>query len=56
MVLSQTALPAPSKLIHDCIGVDLEEVWNVASARIPELLAVLERFLRGEGSGSPPVA
>ena len=43
-------------LIHDYIGVDLEEVWNVASARIPELLAVLEQFLKGEGSGSPPVA
>ena len=24
-------------LIHDYIGVDLDEVWNVASARIPEL-------------------
>ncbi|MGA9622832.1 MAG: DUF86 domain-containing protein [Bryobacteraceae bacterium] len=32
-------------LIHDYIGVDLEEVWNVASARIPELQAVLEQFL-----------
>ena len=43
-------------LIHDYIGVDLEEVWNVASARIPELQAVLEQFLAGESSGSPPVA
>src|ERR1035441_8620000 len=32
-------------LIHDYIGVDLEEVWNVASSRIPELQTVLERFL-----------
>jgi uncharacterized protein with HEPN domain len=32
-------------LIHDYIGVDLDEVWNVASARIPELQAVLEQFL-----------
>jgi len=32
-------------LIHDYIGVDLEEVWNVASTRIPELHAVLEQFL-----------
>ncbi|MEX2263347.1 MAG: DUF86 domain-containing protein [Bryobacteraceae bacterium] len=39
-------------LIHDYIGVDLDEVWNVASSRIPELQAVLERFLIGEGSGS----
>ena len=43
-------------LIHDYIGVDLEEVWNVASARIPELQAVLEQFLADEGSGSPPAA
>lgn len=32
-------------LIHDYIGVDLEEVWNVASARIPELQLALEEFL-----------
>jgi uncharacterized protein with HEPN domain len=36
-------------LIHAYIGVDLEEVWNVASSGIPELQAVLERFLAGEG-------
>lgn len=41
-------------LIHDYIGVDLDEVWNVASARIPELQAVLEQFLAGEGPGSAP--
>ena len=34
-------------LIHDYIGVDLDEVWNVASSRIPELGAALERFLGG---------
>ena len=38
-------------LIHDYIGVDLEEVWNVAYARIPELQAALEQYLGGE-SGS----
>ncbi len=42
-------------LIHDYIGVDLDEVWNVASSRIPELQAVLEQFLAAEGSGSPRV-
>ena len=42
-------------LIHDYIGVDLDEVWNVASSRIPELQAALEHFLAGEGPGSPPV-
>lgn len=31
-------------LIHDYIGVDLDEVWNVASARIPELQAALSNF------------
>jgi uncharacterized protein with HEPN domain len=43
-------------LIHDYIGVDLEEVRNVASMRIPELQAVLEQFLAGENPGSRPVA
>ena len=28
-------------LIHDYIGVDLDEVWNAASSRIPELKAEL---------------
>jgi uncharacterized protein with HEPN domain len=42
-------------LIHDYIGVDLDEVWNVASSRIPELQAVLEQFLAGEGPGTAPV-
>lgn len=35
-------------LIHDYIGVDLDQVWNVASNRIPELEAVLSRFLSDE--------
>ena len=35
-------------LIHDYIGVDLDEVWNVVSSRIPELQAVLEQFLADE--------
>lgn len=42
-------------LIHDYIGVDLEEVWNVASSRIPELQAALKRFLAGESSGCAPL-
>jgi hypothetical protein len=35
-------------MIHDYIGVDLDEVWNVAAARIPELQAVLEHSWRLE--------
>lgn len=42
-------------LIHDYIGVDLDEVWNVASTRIPELQSVLEQFLSGENAGSADV-
>jgi uncharacterized protein with HEPN domain len=34
-------------LIHDYIGVDIDEVWNVACFRIPELQAVMEQFLTG---------
>lgn len=41
-------------LIHDYIGVDLDEVWNVVSSRIPELQVVLEQFLAGEGQGFAP--
>jgi uncharacterized protein with HEPN domain len=41
-------------LIHDYIGVDLDEVWNVASSRIPELQAVLEHFLACESPGREP--
>ena len=37
-------------LIHDYIGVDLDEVWNVASSRIPQLQAALEQFLKTEES------
>jgi uncharacterized protein with HEPN domain len=32
-------------LIHDYIGVDLDEVWNVASSRIPQLQSALQQFL-----------
>ena len=32
-------------LVHDYIGVDLDEVWNVAATRIPELQEVLSQFL-----------
>jgi uncharacterized protein with HEPN domain len=42
-------------LIHDYIGVDIDEVWNVASSRIPELQAVLERFLSHESDVPHPV-
>jgi len=42
-------------LIHDYIGVDLDEVWNVACLGIPELQAALERFLATEGSDSADV-
>ena len=38
-------------LIHHYIGVDLDEVWNVASYRIPELQAVLEGFLDEQDGG-----
>jgi uncharacterized protein with HEPN domain len=40
--------------IHDYIGVDLDEVWNVASARIPELQAILQQFLGSESPGCAP--
>jgi len=39
-------------LIHDYIGVDPDEVWNVAFSRIPELQTVLERDL-AEGDDDP---
>jgi uncharacterized protein with HEPN domain len=39
-------------LIHDYIGVDLDEVWNVVSSRIPELQVALEQFLAEESTGS----
>ena len=42
-------------LIHDYIGVDVDEVWNVASSRIPELQAALEQFLATEGAGPAQV-
>jgi uncharacterized protein with HEPN domain len=38
-------------LIHDYIGVDLEEVWNVASARIPELQGMRQRNYMLDRSG-----
>ena len=39
-------------LIHDYIGVDLEGVWNIASARIPEVQRELEQFLAQDGPAS----
>jgi uncharacterized protein with HEPN domain len=42
-------------LIHDYIGVDLDEVWDVSTTGIPELQAALEAFLTGEGSRQPLV-
>jgi uncharacterized protein with HEPN domain len=41
-------------LIHDYIGVDLDEVWNVASCKIPELQGMLDQFLAGDGRGPEP--
>jgi len=38
-------------LIHDYIGVDLDEVWNVASSRIPELREALDQYLSCENPG-----
>jgi uncharacterized protein with HEPN domain len=35
-------------LIHDYIGVDLEQVWAVASTRVPELSLALQRFLSSD--------
>lgn len=37
-------------LIHDYIGVDVYEVWNVAVLRVPELQVALEKFLASSGS------
>jgi uncharacterized protein with HEPN domain len=39
-------------LIHDYIGVDLDEVWNVASSRMPELEVVLRQFLAENDTGT----
>lgn len=35
-------------LIHGYIGVDIEEVWNVASRHPPEVQAALRHWLRPE--------
>jgi uncharacterized protein with HEPN domain len=32
--------------------VDIDEVWNVASSRIPELQAALDQYLSGENPGT----
>src|SRR5262245_20868712 len=40
-------------LIHDYIGVDLDEVGNVASSSMTDLQTVLEQFLRDSGSAGP---
>jgi uncharacterized protein with HEPN domain len=42
-------------LIHDYIGVDLDEVWNVAAFQIPKLGAVLEQFLAEGAVGVEPI-
>jgi uncharacterized protein with HEPN domain len=41
-------------LIHDYIGVDLDEVWNVVFLRIPEVKTTLEQFLAEQNTGSEP--
>lgn len=33
-------------LIHSYINVDLDDVWNAAMTKVPELQAFLESFLR----------
>jgi hypothetical protein len=38
-------------LIHDYMGVDLDEVWKVASSPIPELREALGQYLGGENPG-----
>ena len=35
-------------LIHNYMGVDVQEVWNVASMRVPELRSALVRYLSVE--------
>ncbi len=42
-------------LIHGYIGVDLDEVWNVAPYRIPELQTALEKFLADEDTGTTSI-
>jgi uncharacterized protein with HEPN domain len=32
-------------LIHGYIGVDIEEVWNVAAKHLPEVRTILRRYL-----------
>ena len=36
-------------LIHDYPNLDLERIWLVASRDVPELLRVIEDFLREHG-------
>jgi uncharacterized protein with HEPN domain len=36
-------------LIHDYPNLDLERVWLVANRDVPELLRVIENFLRERG-------
>jgi uncharacterized protein with HEPN domain len=43
-------------LIHDYIGIDLDEIWNVAFFRIPEPQTILEQFLTEQDTGSAPIA
>lgn len=40
-------------LIHDYIGVDLDQVWNTALVNIPELARAVKTYLPGDrGAGS----
>jgi uncharacterized protein with HEPN domain len=43
-------------LIHDYLGIDLEEIWQVAVYRVPELEATLDQFLATEDPGPAPVS
>ncbi len=38
-------------LIHDYMGVDIDEVWNVVANHLPELKAQLEGILRENDEG-----
>ena len=38
------------RLIHGYFGVDYEIVWEVATQKAPELVEVIDRILKSEGT------
>jgi uncharacterized protein with HEPN domain len=40
-------------LIHDYLGVDVNEVWNITDRDLPKLKAQVEGLLAGLNSGAP---